>query len=102
MAGQIDTLHTAALPSIVVTSDCLFQLFQSGPRGMETDVTTGPLSGLKVLEIAGIGPGPFCGMLLADLGADVVRVERPGGGGMTLVPWADEQHSAEEIGRAHV
>jgi alpha-methylacyl-CoA racemase len=53
-------------------------------------VTTGPLSGLKVLEIAGIGPGPFCGMLLADLGADVVRVERPGGGGMTLVPRAED------------
>lgn len=36
----------------------------------------GPLAGLKVLEIAGIGPGPFCGMLLADLGADVVVVDR--------------------------
>jgi alpha-methylacyl-CoA racemase len=51
---------------------------------------TGPLSGVKVLEIAGIGPGPFCGMLLADLGADVVRVDRPGGGGLQLVPWADD------------
>ncbi|MBC8641264.1 CoA transferase [Caballeronia sp. EK] len=36
----------------------------------------GPLAGLKVLEIAGIGPGPFCAMLFADLGADVVVVER--------------------------
>ncbi|MDD2058556.1 CoA transferase [Pseudomonas sp. GD03860] len=36
----------------------------------------GPLAGLKVVEIAGLGPGPFCGMLLADLGADVVLVER--------------------------
>ncbi|HEY8546293.1 MAG TPA: CaiB/BaiF CoA-transferase family protein [Acidimicrobiales bacterium] len=36
----------------------------------------GPLHGLKVVEIAGIGPGPFCGMVLADLGADVVRVDR--------------------------
>ena len=53
-------------------------------------MTTGPLSGVKVLEMAGIGPGPFCGMLLADLGADVVRVDRPGGGGMQLVPWADD------------
>jgi alpha-methylacyl-CoA racemase len=53
-------------------------------------MTTGPLCGVKVLEIAGIGPGPFCGMLLADLGADVVRVDRPGGGGMQLVPWADD------------
>lgn len=38
----------------------------------------GPLQGLKVVEIAGIGPGPFCAMLLADMGADVVRVDRAG------------------------
>ncbi|HEV7157010.1 MAG TPA: CaiB/BaiF CoA-transferase family protein [Caulobacteraceae bacterium] len=38
----------------------------------------GPLSGLKVIEFAGIGPGPFCGMLLSDLGADVVRIDRKG------------------------
>jgi acetyl-CoA hydrolase len=36
----------------------------------------GPLAGVRVLEMAGIGPGPFCGMLLADLGADVVIVDR--------------------------
>ena len=41
----------------------------------------GPLSGLKVVEFAGIGPGPFCGMLLSDLGADVVRIDRKGGRG---------------------
>src|ERR1700761_8740456 len=41
----------------------------------------GPLTGLKVVEFAGIGPGPFCGMLLADLGADVVRIDRKGGRG---------------------
>jgi alpha-methylacyl-CoA racemase len=40
----------------------------------------GPLSNVKVLEFAGIGPGPFCGMLLSDLGADVVRVDRKGPG----------------------
>jgi alpha-methylacyl-CoA racemase len=40
----------------------------------------GPLSDVKVLEFAGIGPGPFCGMLLSDLGADVVRVDRKGPG----------------------
>ena len=38
----------------------------------------GPLAGLRVLEVHGIGPAPFCGMLLADLGADVVRVDRAG------------------------
>jgi len=40
---------------------------------------TGPLRGVRVVEMAGIGPGPHAAMLLADLGADVVRVERPGG-----------------------
>ncbi|WP_374470489.1 CaiB/BaiF CoA transferase family protein [Phenylobacterium sp.] len=41
----------------------------------------GPLSGVKIVEFAGIGPGPFCGMLLSDLGADVVRIDRKGGRG---------------------
>ena len=36
----------------------------------------GPLSGLKVIELQGIGPGPFCGMMLADMGAEVIRVDR--------------------------
>ena len=39
---------------------------------------TGPLAGVRVIELAGIGPGPFCGMMLADMGADVLRVDRPG------------------------
>ncbi len=37
----------------------------------------GPLSGVTIVEMAGLGPGPFCGMMLADLGAEVIRVERP-------------------------
>lgn len=41
----------------------------------------GPLRGLRVLEFAGIGPGPHCAMLLADMGAEVLRVEREGGTG---------------------
>jgi alpha-methylacyl-CoA racemase len=40
----------------------------------------GPLDGVKIVEFAGIGPGPFCGMLLSDLGADVVRIDRKGAG----------------------
>ena len=40
----------------------------------------GPLAGVRVLEFAGLGPAPFCAMLLSDLGADVVRVDRPGAG----------------------
>jgi alpha-methylacyl-CoA racemase len=37
----------------------------------------GPLTGIKVVEIAGIGPGPFCAMMLADMGAQVIRLDRP-------------------------
>jgi len=39
----------------------------------------GPLTGIKVIELAGIGPGPFCGMMLADMGAEVIRIDRTGG-----------------------
>jgi alpha-methylacyl-CoA racemase len=45
-------------------------------------MANGPLSGVKVVEFAGIGPGPFCCMLLSDMGADVVRVDRLGGRAM--------------------
>lgn len=41
----------------------------------------GPLQGIKVIELAGIGPGPFCGMLLSDMGAEVIRIERKGARG---------------------
>lgn len=44
---------------------------------------SGPLQGIKVLEFAGLGPAPFCCMLLSDMGADVVRIDRPG---TTYVP----------------
>ena len=37
----------------------------------------GPLKGLKVVEMTGLGPGPFCAMMLGDMGADVVRIDRP-------------------------
>jgi alpha-methylacyl-CoA racemase len=39
---------------------------------------SGPLAGLRVIELAGLGPGPFCAMVLADLGAEVIRLERTG------------------------
>jgi len=44
----------------------------------ESGTRTGPLAGLRVVEVGGIGPGPYAAMLLADLGASVVRVDRPG------------------------
>ena len=37
---------------------------------------SGPLSGFKIIEMAGIGPGPFCGMMLSDLGAEILRIDR--------------------------
>lgn len=51
-----------------------------------TAAPRGPLVGIRVAEFAGIGPAPFCGMLLADLGADVVRIDRvePTGPGLAL------------------
>jgi alpha-methylacyl-CoA racemase len=42
----------------------------------------GPLTGLRVIELAGIGPGPHAAMILGDLGADVVRIDRPGAAGV--------------------
>src|SRR4051795_11092374 len=47
---------------------------------------TGPLRGVRVVELAGIGPGPHACMILADLGADVLRVDRPGGQPLTGGP----------------
>ncbi|MGC6534679.1 MAG: CoA transferase, partial [Parvibaculales bacterium] len=41
----------------------------------------GPLSGIKIIEMTGIGPGPYCAMLLSDMGAEVLRIDRKGGGG---------------------
>lgn len=46
----------------------------------------GPLSGLRIIEFAGIGPGPFCGMMLADHGAEVIRIDRATGGPGSAVP----------------
>src|SRR5690606_13488078 len=46
----------------------------------------GPLAGLRVLELAGLGPAPHAAMMLADLGADVVRVERPGAAALAFGP----------------
>ena len=52
-----------------------------------TPARPGPLAGLRVVELGGIGPGPFCGMILSDLGAEVIRIERPAEAGTeTLTP----------------
>jgi crotonobetainyl-CoA:carnitine CoA-transferase CaiB-like acyl-CoA transferase len=44
---------------------------------MTEAATKGPLAGLRVVEMAGIGPAPMCGMLLSDLGAEIIRIDRP-------------------------
>ena len=51
--------------------------------GAGAGAKAGPLQGLKVVEMAGLGPAPFCAMMLADMGADVVRIERPGAQNVT-------------------
>jgi alpha-methylacyl-CoA racemase len=58
---------------------------------------SGPLRGLRVIELAGIGPGPFAAMLLSDMGAEVVRLERPGNNGFTDGDW-----NALHRGRHHL
>ncbi len=60
----------------------------------------GPLQGLRVLEMAGIGPAPLACMLLADLGADVVRVDRTGPSGLGLA--MSPQHDVNARGRRSV
>src|SRR5512139_14626 len=50
-------------------------------QGARGTVMAGVLAGVTVIELAGIGPGPFAGMMLADHGARVIRIERPGHGG---------------------
>ena len=57
-------------------------------RPTYTDVVSGPLDGLKVIELAGIGPSPYACMLMADLGADVLRLER-GDPDADATPWWD-------------
>ncbi|MEA1902181.1 MAG: CaiB/BaiF CoA-transferase family protein, partial [Actinomycetota bacterium] len=47
---------------------------------------SGPLSGIRVVELGGIGPAPFCGMVLADLGADVIRVDRANAAASRVLP----------------
>jgi alpha-methylacyl-CoA racemase len=59
-------------------------------------VTAGPLAGLRVVEIGSLGPGPFCCMMLADLGADVIRIDRVAPGD-PVGPGAD--HATELLNR---
>ena len=61
---------------------------------------TGPLHGTRILEMAAIGPVPFCGMVLADLGAEVIRVDRPPAS--TGAPPGDNPHAVTERGKLSI
>ena len=61
----------------------------------------GPLAGIRIVELGSIGPGPFCGMILADLGAEVLRVDRAAGGGL-VGPNADFRTELMHRGRRSV
>ena len=78
-------------------------------------MASGPLNGVRILEFTGLGPGPFAGMLLSDMGADVVRVDRKSGGrtipndipargrrsiGLDLKDAADKETALALIGKA--
>lgn len=60
----------------------------------------GPLTGLRIIEFAGLGPGPFAGMMLSDMGAEVVRIDRPARGHETDV--ATSLHTVIERGRRSI
>jgi len=61
----------------------------------------GPLTGVRVIELAGIGPGPFCAMMLADSGATVLRIDRPGAGrpGAGAAIWQSQRPEREFLNR---
>jgi alpha-methylacyl-CoA racemase len=61
-------------------------------------MSVGPLAGVRLVELAGIGPGPFAGMLLADMGAELIRVKRPGHASL----FGDDEHAVVNRGRGSV
>ena len=62
----------------------------------------GPLAGVRVIEIAGIGPGPFAAMLLADLGAEVLRIDRKDGAAIARAMGMDFAKDISNRGRPSV
>src|SRR6201997_1720097 len=61
----------------------------SGLFSSSREPSSGPLRGVKIVEFAGMGPGPFAAMLLADMGADIIRIERPDAPDELVSPIAD-------------
>ena len=56
----------------------------------------GPLRGLRIVEMAGLGPAPFCAMMLADMGAEVVRIARPN---QKPLFWLEQRHNLYDRSR---
>src|SRR4030095_5285950 len=89
-AGGARTNHRGRLPRVQVqhggepphrAQSRLLQGHRGRRRGGQAragQVSQGPLAGVRVIEVGGIGPRPFCAMMLADMGADVLRVDRTG------------------------
>jgi alpha-methylacyl-CoA racemase len=76
------------VPSIADVTSAVFTVL-GGSMAAAGTPGHGPLAGVRVVELVGIGPAPFAAMLLADLGADVVRVDRPSGSGLMIDPEYD-------------
>jgi crotonobetainyl-CoA:carnitine CoA-transferase CaiB-like acyl-CoA transferase len=72
----------------------LEQALADGPGWPDTAPAPGPLSGTRVLDLSRVLAGPYCCTVLADLGADVVKVERPGSGDDTR-HWGPPFHGEE-------
>src|SRR5215471_9785589 len=74
--SSVNSPRSTAPPASPRRSCYFYPRFENRrPRGWDT--VPGPLESLRVLELGGIGPVPFAGMVLADLGADVVTIDRP-------------------------
>ena len=72
----VDGRVTCEAEGVFVCVDPATARTRPGRQRVSGRTLAGPLAGLKVVELVGLGPGPFCGMLLADLGAEVLRVDR--------------------------
>ena len=76
-AGMLASLALDAIAGIVAGALALAGVTLAAKDAQAMMPAMGPLSGIKVLEFEAIGPGPFCGMMLADMGADVLLIDRP-------------------------
>src|SRR2546421_12445034 len=83
---------------IIIPTNVIVTCFRTDPVGKkERDTLVAALEGIRVLELTQIMAGPFCGMLLADLGAEALKVEKPRGGekaGRTARPYYQGQPAA--------